>query len=103
VIFLNFFAGSKKKFALGKEIFVMCFFFAESFLFGSRQRSLCAECFFCAESFLFGSRQSLLCRELFILLSAQKRTLGKASDSGSDNHCNCFRVLRGFGLLLLDW
>jgi hypothetical protein len=61
----------------GKKV-ILCFFFAESFLFGSRQRSLCAE------SFLFGSRQSLLCREFFILLSAQKRTIGKASDSGSD-------------------
>jgi hypothetical protein len=57
------------KLALGKEIFAKCFFFADSFLFGSRQRSVCAECFsvpgvlyfalgeaFFAESFLFCSR-----------------------------------------------
>jgi hypothetical protein len=31
--------------ALGKEIFGECFFCAESFLFGSRQRSLFAKCF----------------------------------------------------------
>jgi hypothetical protein len=57
--------------ALGKEAFVPSvfgesFFCAESFLFGSRQRSLCAECFFYAGSFLFRSRQSLFCREFFI-------------------------------------
>jgi hypothetical protein len=72
VIFKIFFAESQK-IALGKEILcrepgswllvkkslASVFFCAESFLFGSRQRSLFAKCFFCAvfaESFLFGSR-----------------------------------------------
>jgi hypothetical protein len=77
--FSNFFAESKKN-ALGKEI--LCrepviwllakksvpsvYFFAESFLVGSRQRSHFDECFFFGGSFSFCSRQSLLCREFFI-------------------------------------
>jgi hypothetical protein len=40
--FLKKFLCREKKMAHGKEIFGKCFFFAESFLFGSRQRSLCA-------------------------------------------------------------
>jgi hypothetical protein len=61
--FLNFICRESKKIALGKEIFGESFFCAESFLFGSRQRSLCAECFW---------REFFLCRELFVWLSAKK-------------------------------
>jgi hypothetical protein len=44
--FFKFSLPRVKKIALGKEIFGDCFFCAESFLFGSRQRSLFAKCFF---------------------------------------------------------
>jgi hypothetical protein len=68
---------------LAKKSLPSVFFFAESFLFGSRQRSLCAECFSVPRVFYLALGKAFFAASFFILLSAQKRTLGKASDSGS--------------------
>jgi hypothetical protein len=81
--FLNFICREFFVWLSVKKSMATVSFCAESFLFGSRQRSLFAKCFFCAESQIKNSRQRILCREFFISLSAQNRTLGKDRDSGS--------------------
>jgi hypothetical protein len=82
--FLNFLCREFFVWLSVKKSMASVSFYAESFLFGSRQISLFAKCFFCAESQIKNSRQRILCREFFISLWAQNRTLGKDRDSGSD-------------------
>jgi hypothetical protein len=71
--FLNFLCRESKKIALGKEIFGECFFCAESFLFGSRQRSLCAEFFLCREFFISLSVKPSLPRVFYLALGTETK------------------------------
>jgi hypothetical protein len=72
--FLNFLCRESKKLHLVKKSLASVFFCAESFLFGSRQRSLCAEFFLCREFFISLSVKPSLPRVFYLALGTETKS-----------------------------